>query len=448
MNVIGIDIGTTSVSGVVMELLSGKQIASKTLPNNTEVAGEAWANEQDAEKIYEVCRNLIGEFTKKYPGIKGIGFTGQMHGIVYLDKEGNALSNLYTWEDERGNLSYRDGLSYAGYLQRATGYPMSTGFGLTTHFYNQINGLVPEGTCKISTIMDYVAMRLCGQQEPVIHVSNAASLGLFDIAQGCFDRAALQAVQIDPAILPAVYKKEEIIGETENGYAVVIPIGDNQAGILGVIQDESDVVLNIGTSSQISAVCSGTQAPDGLDCRPYVAGKYIMLGAGLCGGISFSLLNDFFRDVCRWLTVDVPKDQMFSLMMEGAEKAYEEEDGLKVHTLFRGRRDAPHLRGSIENINMLNLTPGNLVLGFYRGVCEEMYEAYRRMPVFRERGRLVLSGNALRNNRLLRQICRDTFQREVYFSAQKEEAAVGAAKLAMCAVDGHQPSGRSVTDRK
>lgn len=431
MKVIGIDIGTTSISSVVMDSLSGEQIVAKTLPNNTNVIGELWANEQNAQKIYEKCRELIEEYTEKWSDIAGIGLTGQMHGIVYLDKEGTALSNLYTWEDERGNLIYHDGFSYAEYLEMKTGYPMSTGFGLTTHFYNQLNGLVPAGAYKICTIMDYVAMKLCRRKEPLIHPSNAASLGLFDIERRCFDTKVFCAVGIDVQILPEVLKKEEVIGETETGIPVIIPIGDNQAGILGVVSDDNDVVLNIGTSSQISTVCSEPEAPVDLECRPYVNDKYIMLGAGLCGGISFSILNDFFCQVCHLFSDDVPKDKMFRLMMEAAEGTYQSRERLRVNTLFRGKRNAPHIRGSIQNINMSNLTPGNLVLGFYQGVCEEMYEAYKKMSLSPDKGKLLLSGNALRNNRLLRQVCKDTFQREVYFADQKEEAAVGASKLAI-----------------
>ena len=44
-----------------------------------------------------------------------------MHGIVYIDGHGNALSPLITWQDGRGDLSYRDGLTYAEHLSKASG---------------------------------------------------------------------------------------------------------------------------------------------------------------------------------------------------------------------------------------------------------------------------------------------------------------------------------------
>ena len=145
MKIAGLDIGTTSVSGVIIDTETGSQIASRTVPNDTLVRGPAWMREQNAGRIIEICRNVLEEFYVICPDIQRLGLTGQMHGIVYLDREGKLLGNLINWQDERGNLPYKDGLSYAGYLQEKTGYPMSTGFGLTTHFYNTVNHLVLHG---------------------------------------------------------------------------------------------------------------------------------------------------------------------------------------------------------------------------------------------------------------------------------------------------------------
>ena len=117
------------------------------------------------------------------------------------------------------------------------------------------------------------------------------------------------------------------------------------------------------------------------------------------------------------------------MMMQAAEKEQSGEQ-LTVNTQFRGTRQGPNLRGSITGITMNNFTPGALVLGFYRGVCTELYETYQKMHLPEGRGRLLLCGNALRNNPLLRRICEDVFSRKAFISDQKEEAAVGAAKLA------------------
>ncbi len=104
MKTLGIDIGTTSISGTIIDVLSGEQLDTKTIPNRTKIAGQPWRSEQDADQIYRICQTIITEYTQRWEDIIGIGIAGQMHGIVYLDEEGNLLSPLYTWEDGRGNL--------------------------------------------------------------------------------------------------------------------------------------------------------------------------------------------------------------------------------------------------------------------------------------------------------------------------------------------------------
>ena len=47
---------------------------------------------------------LLDQLLERYPQTASIGLTGQMHGIVYLDREGRCISPLYTWQDGRGNL--------------------------------------------------------------------------------------------------------------------------------------------------------------------------------------------------------------------------------------------------------------------------------------------------------------------------------------------------------
>ena len=434
MKIIGIDIGTTSISSVVLDGETKTQVAAKTLPNDTARAGRDWERMQDADRIWEKCKSLVAEYRKAWPDVRRIGITGQMHGMLYVDERGCAISPLTTWEDERGNQSYRDGRTYAQELSTRSGYAMATGYGLTTHFYNVQNDQVPEQTTSLTTIMDYVAMRLTGGRRPLIHPTNAASFGLFDIRRGSFDVEACRKAGIDPAILPEVVRGEKVIGRTEDGIEVVIPIGDNQAGILGLCESEQDIVLNIGTSSQISKISDAIPEAGTLECRPYVGGKYLLLGAGLCGGTSFRMLNDFFRDVCAKCGDAVSREAMFGYMMAAANEAREAEqdtEALDVRTLFRGTRANPSLRGSIDGITMTNLTMGTLVLGFYRGVLMELYEAYQKMDADPKQGRLLLCGNALRNNPLLRTLCAERFGREAYLTDQKEETATGAALLAM-----------------
>ena len=438
MKVIGLDIGTTSISSVVIDSESGEQMETRTIPNNTNLSPcEPWSRQQDADAIFEKCMALISSCLNRFPDTKRIGLTGQMHGMLYVNKNGLAVSPLTTWEDGRGNLPYSQNHTYVQEMKRITGYDMATGFGLATHFYNLKNNLIPKNASFLCTIMDYIAMRLCERKKPISHPSNAAGFGLFNLSSYHFDEYACRNAGIDPSFLPEITKHEYIIGSTQDGIDVAIPIGDNQAGILGLTDNNKDIIINIGTSSQISMISEQVPANSILECRPYIENKYLCLGAGLCGGSAFQLLNDFFRDVLHMFSVDVSAEEMFHYMMKTALESFNAGDALQVKTLFRGKRSDPSVCGSIEGITMSNLTPGNLVLGFYQGVLRELYEYYLKFNIQPDQGRLLLCGNAFRNNPLLRELCEDMFGRKTVLADQKEEAATGAARMAcMCTTPG------------
>lgn len=103
-----------------------------------------------------------------------------MHGIVYTNTHGNAVSPLYTWQDTRAAAKMLDGKTYSEDIKEKTGYTVMPGYGFATHYYNRKNGLVPESAAYLCTIGDYAVMRMTGNTRPLIHASNAASLGFFE----------------------------------------------------------------------------------------------------------------------------------------------------------------------------------------------------------------------------------------------------------------------------
>lgn len=437
MIVAGIDVGTTTISGVLIDTDAKKVLASQTIPGRAAVpAAYIWENTQNPEIILQICREILQQFSARSSKIDGLGITGQMHGIVYLDASGQATGDLVTWQDERGNQEFKDGKSYCEYLQSISGYPTATGYGLATHFYNLQNDRVPENSVKISTIADYVAARLCQYNVPVMHASNAAGFGFFDIHRMDFDRKALALAEIDGEILPDVIAEEKVIGFTEEGIAVCIPIGDNQASVIGSVNSECNLLVNIGTSSQLSLISKRMIEVDSLECRPYINGACLLVGSALCGGSAYQLIRDFFKELLKWY--EIPSDDdLYEKMEAAARKAKEDGQPLVVDTRFRGSRKCPDLRGSIRNIGIENMTPGHLVLGVMRGICNEMKAFYDEIPQdLKTSAQLVAGGNAVRKNATLRNILSQTFDREVLVPLHREEAALGAAVLTAWQVGG------------
>lgn len=433
MNFLGIDIGTSSICGIVYNTVS-KDIVSIAKINNTDMLScNVWEKVQDANAIVDIVLDLIQELRIQYPDIKGIGLSGQMHGILYVNAEGEAVSPLYTWQDMRGSLLYKDGMSYAAYLSKQTGFPLSTGFGLVTHYYNKVNSLVPQNAVKLCTIMDYTAMRLTGKCEPLVDCSNAASLGFFDKEKLAFDKEALWNVGIDNSILPEIGKAFSRVGHYEN-ISVYTAIGDNQASFLGSIRDiRHSIHITVGTSSQISVYSDDYVNVPLLDTRPLPGGGYILVGAALCGGCSFSLLKKFFSETIKLYTGEEMDDtDLYKIMVSVPYKEVQEDD-IRVETLFGGTRSHPEKRGKIMNISCLNWHPENLIRGFLEGLSQELYDFYQLLPnSIRERKTILVgSGNGIKRNPLLCQILEERFKCHLQVSACREEAALGACICGM-----------------
>ena len=70
MKIIGIDIGTTSISSVVLDGETKTQVSAKTLPNDTAHAGHSWERMQDADRILEKCRKLVMEYRREWPDVR------------------------------------------------------------------------------------------------------------------------------------------------------------------------------------------------------------------------------------------------------------------------------------------------------------------------------------------------------------------------------------------
>ena len=90
MKILGIDIGTTTVTALVLDTETKSVVKSCTLKNDSFIEGKSFEKLQDPQKIIETVKSAVKEVTfDAYPD--AIGITGQMHGILYLDKDSSAL---------------------------------------------------------------------------------------------------------------------------------------------------------------------------------------------------------------------------------------------------------------------------------------------------------------------------------------------------------------------
>lgn len=429
MRTVGIDIGTTTISGVVLEEKETKKvkiIEAKTIENGSFFATEHdWERIQDVESIVKKSRKLLDDFLDKYPDVKKIGLTGQMHGIVYTDKEGNCVSPLYTWQDARGSLRDEKHDSLTEEIRQNSKVQVASGYGLVTHIYNLRHHLVPESAVSFCTIMDYFGMRLTGRKKALVHASNAASFGFFDGQKHCFMTEELRKMGVEQQWLPEVCCGVETLGTYRNR-TVMAAIGDNQASFLGAAGNEKHTLLvNMGTGGQISVLSDQYFAAEGIEARPFLGETYLLAGASLCGGKAYALLEKFFEKIVKEAT---GQDEPLYTILEKLAREGKQSD-LKIETTFDGTRVDPEKSGSITNLRSDNFTPEALVYGVLEGMSRELFDMYQTIQegTKMEIHHMIGSGNGLRKNPVLCEIIEEMFGTKLVLAECEEEAATGAA---------------------
>ncbi len=428
MKAIGIDIGTTTISTVVVQTDNMEVIESKTIQNGSFIKTEQeWERIQDAALIIHKAKEVLDDFLKRYDDIGSIGLTGQMHGILYLNQEGGCISPLYTWQDGRGNLVGFEGKTLVQEINEKYGIRTAVGYGLVTHIYNMRRNLVSAGGVSFCTVSDYLGMVLTGRRQPLLHSSMAASLGFFNSRESSFEREILQSVGVDLSMLPEVTGEAAVLGEYQ-GIPVTAAVGDNQASFLGSVGLRAEtVLLNMGTGGQISVLSDQYFEAPGIEARPFVQGKYLLAGSSLCGGRAYAILEKFLRS---YIVAAGGEDQdQFGTMLRLAEIGEKLSDGMQITTTFNGTRINPALRGSISNISEDNFTPEGMVYGVLQGMAQELYNMYSLIHegtgiIARQ---LIASGNGLRRNPVLQRIFEKMFGAGLTMASCQEEAASGAA---------------------
>lgn len=428
MKAIGIDIGTTTISTAVVNTDTGKLIQSRTIPNDSFICSQHhWERLQDASCIVNRTKALLDELLEQYSDIDLIGLTGQMHGILYLDLAGSCISPLYTWQDGRGNLAEFEGKTLVEELSEKYRISVASGYGLVTHLYQSRKGYFPVQSASMCTIADYFGLVLTGKKSPLLHVSMAASLGFFDVRDNTFHTEILRQEGMDPSLLPEVTEDIAILGTYRN-IPVTVAIGDNQASFLGAAGTEKQVLLlNMGTGGQISVLSDRYMEAEGIEVRPFLQENYLLVGASLCGGRAYAILENFFRAYLYAATGQ--EASQYDVMERLAKKGLTASDSLTVVTTFSGTRAQPQLRGSIGNIGEDNFTPEALVSGFLQGMAQELFDLYRKIYSFTgiRPAHLIASGNGLRKNKSLQEIFSRMFQAPLTLAPYEEEAAYGAA---------------------
>ncbi|MCD8042827.1 MAG: hypothetical protein LUH10_07150 [Tannerellaceae bacterium] len=447
--IVGVDFGTTSLSAVIMDT-HGKQIR-KTFTYQTDAYipfPDPDRKEQSVEKLESLFSGLMKEIMA-YPGIsiECIGFTGQMHGIIGLDKAGKAVTELVTWQDKRGQKLLPGGTTLQEKIRQVTGHPVSEGYGILP-LYEWLIREQRKDITGFCTVADYFAHQLVNTPVVSIDAGNAHSIGLFDLYTGNWDKEAITRLGLPYPCFPEIVTDEKLIGyvHTSKGdIPVMSAIGDNQASFRGSVGRRKDVLLlNVGTGTQLSFLIPKKDENryhkyiDGYQTqlRPFDDKHFLVATSFVNGGAVYNALFRFFRQTAIELfgMESIESTVLWKAMEKAAGKVSAGKKQVKVKPLFDKERGAENANGIISGLDMSNFYPGDLIVGVLTGLAEYYKTAF--FPELQEQiNQLYGSGNGLKKNRLLCDIVSRVFGYPLQLTSYQEEAAVGAALYALESID-------------
>lgn len=440
---LGIDISTTGAKAILIDD-QGDVLATSTHTYPLSTPKPMWS-EQDPKDWWQAIQLSVKEvisMAKVTPDdIKGIGLTGQMHGLVLLDVDNHILRPAILWNDQRTSAQCDEMVEKIGLdnLIQITGNPALTGFTAPKILWVRDNE--PEIYQKIAHILlpkDYIRFMLSGVY--AIDCAEASGTSLFDITQRQWSDEVLSKLEINPNWLPKVFEGSAVTGEVSSegakatglkpGTPIVGGGGDQAAQAVGVgAVTEGIVALTLGTSGVVFAPTSmpfiDPQGRLHAMCHsfpPKPGQGWHMMGVMLSAGGSLRWYRDTFR----------PGEE-YPPLLKPAEDIPAGSEGLLFLPYLTGERAPypdPFARGGFIGLTIRH-TFAHLTRSVLEGVAYGLRDS---MTLIKEAGvssisQVRVSGGGA-NSPLWRQILADVMDAELVTVNTTEGACYGAALLA------------------
>lgn len=247
-NLIGIDVGTSGCKAICIndkgEVL---KTSSHEYPLDNPKPGWSEQNPNDWWIGVQKCMNEINT------SADAIGLTGQMHGSVFLDKNGDVIRPALLWNDARTHVEVNEMLQVLSLekFYEITCNPPLVGFQAPKILWLKNNE--PENYKKIDKVLlpkDYIRYKLT--HEFATDVSDASGTSLFDVPKRQWSKEIISASGFNEEWFPKCHESYEICAYTSEKVPVVAGGGDQSAGAVGTGAVSPETVsISLGTSGVV-----------------------------------------------------------------------------------------------------------------------------------------------------------------------------------------------------
>jgi len=444
---LGIDVGTTGSKALLVDE-RGRVVASHTTEYPLYTPRVGWT-EQNPEDWWSATvksiRAVLEKSGVKPEEVEGVGLTGQMHGLVMLDRERRVIRPAILWNDQRtGEEAEYINAKLGDRIIEITGNIAHTGFTAPKLLWVKRHEPANfERMWKFMLPKDYVGFKLTGEVKT--DVNDASGTSLFDVKNRRWSLELVEELGVPAEALPDVLESPEVRGEVtaeasgetglRKGTPVVAGAGDQGAAGVGAgVVEEGIVSVNIGTSGVVFTHSDVYRYdPKGrlhAFCHA-VPGAWHLMGVMLSAGGSLRWFRDKLGQLERGLADLIGVDP-YDLLCREAEQAPPGSEGLIFLPYLAGERTPhadPYARGVFFGLSLKH-GRAHMVRAVLEGVCYGLRDSLELMLALglRVREVRVLGGGA--RSLLWRRILADVFGADVYTMEVDEGSSFGAAILA------------------
>ncbi|MEZ4870341.1 MAG: xylulokinase [Caldilineaceae bacterium] len=436
---LGIDVSTTATKALLIDE-EGNVVAVAAHEYDFETPQPLWSEQDPAlwwQGAITSIQQVLTQSGVTPSAIRGVGLTGQMHGLVLLDAQGEVLRPSILWNDQRTAAQcdeIRTRLGKAKLIEY-TGNDALTGF--TAPKILWVREHEPEIYARIRHILlpkDYVRYQLTGQ--PGLDCADGAGTLLLDLRRRTWSTEVLAALDLPAQWLPTVFEGPQITGHITAAAAAVtgLPVGtpvmagggDQAAQAVGVgAVQEGIIALTLGTSGVVfGSVNQPFYEPEGrlhAFCHS-VPNRWHLMGVMLSAAGSL-----------RWYRDTVAPTTSFDDLLAPAAAIPAGSEGLLFLPYLTGER-TPHpdplARGALIGLTVRHSLP-HMTRAVLEGVAFGLRDSFELMKGIGLSAitQVRVSGGGARSP-LWRQILADVLGSELVTVNTTEGAAYGAALLA------------------
>lgn len=445
MTLLALDLGTTFIKGAVLDLdhLCLRHIRRQPFPNPLPNLPPLFY-EVDPHLLVATVRALLTELLALAPACEGIVMCTQMHGMVLCTAQGEALSNVITWQDQRSLTPHPSGQGthLAQILERTTaqaqlevGHEIQPSRPVCYLYWLAANDRLPQAEVIPAALADFVIANLAGAA-PTIELTNAGAHGTLNLTTMQWHEGILAPLGLAHLRWPTIHPfgppvaTVQIAGRALPCYA---PVGDHQCAVVGALLAPDELSLNISTGSQVSLSTNQLALGD-YQTRPFFDGRFLNTVTGIPAGRALNHLVNLLTELAQ--LQGKPLADPWPAIAQAAATVTRPgtQSELAVNLSFFDSVGGSS--GAITNIREDNLTVGHLFHAAFQNMTTNYYRSALRLNADQPWRRLVFSGGLAQKIEVLQTLIREQFQRETRLCPSTEDTLVGLLAL------GHVATGR------